>query len=139
MAAKAHSYILDSFAIFAHFDDEAGGKAVREVLESASAGRVKAYLSVINLGEIAYITEREIGLAAAQMALGAIEQLPIDILEATRERVLAAAHIKARHRVSYADAFAVAAAIELDAVLLTGDPEFRAVEELIAIEWLAQA
>ena len=39
--------------------------------------------------------------------------------------MLAAAHIKAGHALSYADAFAVAVAQELDAVMLTGDPEFE--------------
>jgi ribonuclease VapC len=39
--------------------------------------------------------------------------------------VLAAAHIKARFPIAYADAFAVVAALEHGGVVLTGDPEFR--------------
>jgi predicted nucleic acid-binding protein len=136
VAVSARYYVLDSFALFAHLEDEAGAKRVREVLNNAASGRVRAYISVLNLGEIAYITERESGLAAAQLALNAIEQLPVEVVEATRERVLAAAHIKAGYPVSYGDAFAISAAQELGAILLTGDPEFRAVEKLISIEWL---
>jgi predicted nucleic acid-binding protein len=83
------------------------------------------------------IIERERGLPLAQRSLAGVDQLPIDILEATRERVLAAAHIKAHHRLSYADAFAVAAAQELSGVVLTGDPEFTAVQSLVRMEWLA--
>jgi ribonuclease VapC len=52
--------------------------------------------------------------------------------------MLAAAHIKANHSVAYADAFAVAAAQELGGAVLTGDPEFKEVEELIAVEWLVE-
>jgi ribonuclease VapC len=37
---------------------------------------------------------------------------------------------------SYADAFATALAQEFDATILTGDPEFRAVEHLIELHWL---
>lgn len=136
MAANSQSYVLDSFAVFAHLEDEVGATRVRAVLGAAAAGKAQAYLSVLNLGEIVYITEREIGLAAAQLALSAIEQLPIRVLDATRERVLAAAHVKASYAISYADAFAVAAAQELDATLITGDPEFKAVEKLISIDWL---
>lgn len=81
-----------------------------------------------------YITERERGLAQAQEALGLIDQLPIELVPASREAVLAAAHIKAGHTIAYADAFAVAAAQALDAVVLTGDPEFESVKELVGIE-----
>jgi len=49
---------------------------------------------------------------------------------------LAAAHVKAHHPISYADAFAVALAQEMDASVVTGDPEFECVEELIPVVWL---
>ncbi len=56
----------------------------------------------------------------------------------TRWTVLAAAHIKARYRISYADAFAVVAAQEHDGVLVTGDHEFRSVadDNLLRVESL---
>ena len=51
---------------------------------------------------------------------------------------LAAAHLKAQHPISYADAFVVALAQQMQATLLTGDPEFSQVESLVAVEWLLQ-
>jgi predicted nucleic acid-binding protein len=79
-------------------------------------------MSWINLGEVAYIVQRA---ADRQTALDTIRDLrPRLTLEIpTPDRVLAAADIKARYRVAYADAFAVATALGNDAVLLTGDPE----------------
>jgi len=127
-------YVLDSFAVLAYLTAEEGMPRVREVLGDASAGRSSVYLSLINLGEIAYIVERERGLAQAQQTLGLIDQMPIQILPASREAVLAAAHVKAGHPIAYADAFAVAAAQSLDAVVLTGDPEFESVKELVRVE-----
>jgi hypothetical protein len=47
-----------------------------------------------------------------------------------------AAHIKANHAISYADAFAVAPAEELDAPVLTGDPGFGEMEPLVQVFWL---
>ena len=138
MIASASRYVLDSFALLAHLGDEAGAARVRAVLKAASLGRAQVFVSAINLVELVYITERERGLVEAQMALNAVEQLPVQILEATRERVLAAAHIKANHALSYADAFVVAAAQEMGATILTGDPEFRTVEALVSVEWLAR-
>ena len=49
---------------------------------------------------------------------------------------LEAAHIKASHPLSYADAFVVAVAINQKAIVLTGDPEFESVETLVNVEWL---
>ena len=134
MGAKASAYILDSFAVLAYLAAEAGMPRVREVLRDASAGRCSVYLSLINLGEVAYIVERERGLARAQETLGLIDQLPIQILPASREVVMAAAHVKAEYPMAYADAFAVVAAQNLDAVILTGDPEFEAVKDLVHVE-----
>jgi predicted nucleic acid-binding protein len=134
VGAKASAYVLDSFAVLAYLTAEAGMPRVREVLRDASAGRCSVYLSLINLGEVAYIVERERGLARAQETLGLIDQLPIQILPASREVVMAAAHVKAEYPMAYADAFAVAAAQNLDAVILTGDPEFDAVKDLVHVE-----
>jgi len=134
VGAEPTRYVLDSFAVLAYLTAEEGMPRVREVLGDASAGRSSVYLSLINLGEIAYIVERERGLAQAQQTLGLIDQMPIQILPASREAVLAAAHVKAGHPIAYADAFAVAAAQSLDAVVLTGDPEFESVKELVRVE-----
>jgi len=134
VGAKATAYVLDSFAVLAYLAAEAGMPRVREVLRDASAGQCSVYLSLINLGEVAYIVERERGLARAQETLGLIDQLPIQVLPASREVVMAAAHVKAEYPMAYADAFAVAAAQNLDAVILTGDPEFDAVKDLVHVE-----
>lgn len=129
-------YMLDSFALLAYLDGESGMERVKTILEEAIKDQNRVMLPVINLGEILYITEREIGLVQAQAALAAIEQLPIEILPATREAVLAAAHIIANYHIAYADAFVVAAAQEFRATVLTGDPEFQNVEKLVSVEWL---
>ena len=65
-----------------------------------------------------------------------IRQLPIEILPADEPAVFASAHIKANHALAYADAFAVAAAIGKGALILTGDPEFKSIEQMAKVEWL---
>jgi len=118
-------------------EGEAGLARVKAVLREAEKGGCQVFLSWINLGEVLYITERERGERRARETLALIESLPIEMLEATSDAVLDAAHIKANHRLSYADAFAVAAALGLGATVLTGDMEFKTVESMIKIEWLA--
>ena len=39
---------------------------------------------------------------------------------------------------SFADCFVVAPARKMDAVIMAGDPEFKNVEHIIEIEWLAK-
>jgi len=44
--------------------------------------------------------------------------------------------VKAARRMGYADCFAVALAMAARATLVTGDPDFGAVEDLVTIDWL---
>jgi ribonuclease VapC len=136
MKDSATVLILDSYALLAYLGGEVGEGRVKEILYDASLGKIRALMSLINLGEVAYITERERGLAKAQEVLAIVEQLPIEILPVDRQTVLAAAHIKAQHPVAYADAFAIVAAQEHEGVLITGDPEFESVKDIVQIEWI---
>jgi predicted nucleic acid-binding protein len=130
------AFLLDSFALLAYLNNEAGGVRVKGVLKSAEQGLCRVMLCMINFGEILHTTERRRGFAIAQSVQVLIESMPIAVLDATRNLVLDAAHIKANQALSYADAFAVAAAIREGATILTGDPEFETVESLVKIEWL---
>ena len=111
---------------------------VRSILEGAEAAHHTAYVSLINLGDVLSITERERGLVEARRTLGAIDQLPVEIVGVSRTTVLAAAHIKARFPIACADAFAGATAQDHGAVVVTGDPEFEPLADagLIDVVWL---
>ena len=138
MSADVPVYVLDSFALLAYLEGETGMAQVRAILQKAKDGKCHVITSIINLGEVAYITEREQGLSKAQAALGLIEQLPIEVQSASDEAVFRAAHIKANYPVAYADAFAISLAQALEGTVLTGDPEFKSVEKIIQLEWLAK-
>ncbi|MBU1706148.1 MAG: type II toxin-antitoxin system VapC family toxin [Syntrophaceae bacterium] len=129
-------YLLDSYALLAYFQAEPAGAKVRNILKEAAAGAAKAFLSVINLGEIYYIVARKRGETEAGVITEAISRLPVGLVDATKERVLAAARVKAQHPVSYADAFVVATAIEFTATIVTGDPDFKETESRAAVLWL---
>jgi hypothetical protein len=51
-----------------------------------------------------------------------------------------AAELKSDHAIAYADAFAVATALEFDATLVTGDPEIKPLvgKYDLKVEWLPQ-
>jgi predicted nucleic acid-binding protein len=138
VAGSPAAYVLDSFALLAYLEGEAGMARVRSVLGGAEARRHAVYLSLINLGEVLYITERERGLVEARRTLGAIDQLPLEIVGVPRATVLAAAHIKARFPISYADAFAAVTAQDHGGVVLTGDREFASLVDagIVTVAWL---
>jgi predicted nucleic acid-binding protein len=134
--AEIPTYVLDTFAILAYLQDEPAAPRIEELLVLAKKVKCYLVLSLINLGEILYIAERQGGTPKAHDILRFISSLPIQIIPADEQMVFAAAHIKANHPLSYADAFAAAAAQNLNGILLTGDPEFKALEEFIEVEWL---
>jgi ribonuclease VapC len=138
VSSDRRRYVLDSFALLAFFADEPGRQPVTSVLRDAEAQEADVYLSTVNYGEFAYIAERRRGVQSTRAAIAAVDQLPIMLVAADRALALSAAHIKAQYPVSYADAFAIALAQEVEGTLLTGDPEFRAVEYLVTIQWLPQ-
>ena len=134
----ASVFVLDSFTLLAYLENAAGATIVQEKLPAAACNNAVIYMSAVSLGEVMHIIERERWLPAAQLALVQMRQLRISVLEATLTRILAAAHIKAHHVLSYADAFVMAAAQECQAILLTGDPEFTKVTAPIQIEWTSR-
>ncbi len=130
------SYVLDSFALLAYFHSEPGRSTVEGLLRRGEAGDARLLLCIINYGEVLYTLERTRGATVLEQAIVVIDNLPIEVVDADRWLTFAAAHLKARHAISYADAFAAALAERESAVLVTGDPEFESLEGLIRIEWL---
>ncbi len=132
----SEAYVLDSFAVLALLGSEPGGAEVAQLLRQAQAGGARLMMTWVNLGEVAYIVERRWGSEQVYRALALLEATALEIVPAGRELALAAAHVKAGHPLAYADAFAVALAEAADATLVTGDPEFRLVEDTVRVRWL---
>ena len=129
-------YVVDSFALLAYLQKERFAVQVLEIIESAEKSTAKLWLSIINYGEVIYITERVIGLETTRKTIALIDQLPIEIVDADRKLTFDAAHIKANYSISYADAFSAALAIAKDAAVVTADPEFKKIEKFVDVHWL---
>lgn len=136
MADSLPVFVLDSFAVMAHFQAESGGEKVLELLEKAGKREVEVVISLINVGEVAYLVRRERGKEQAEALINDLRSLPITFYEITEERIFAAAWLKADYPISYADAFAASLAIELKGELITGDPEFKLLGKMLPLFWL---
>jgi len=131
--------VLDSWALIAFFEDEPAAERVERLLVKAEAGTHNLLLCVVNWGEIYYNTMRTVSAEAAEQKAKEIAGLTIELVgvEANNlELVRQAAIYKATRRLSYADAFAAALAKIRNAELVTGDHEFRQIEDEIKIDWL---
>ena len=128
--------VFDSFALLSFFHKEKGWRKVKDIFKKLLSEEERGLLSRINWGEFYYIIRRRVGRVKAEEALALLEQLPIEILPVDDQIVKEAAEIKAEYPIAYADAFCVALAKKVQGCVVTGDPEFKSVEGLIAIEWL---
>lgn len=120
--------------------DAAGGneEARSRVPEALPGGSPPLlFLNLVNLGEVFYITVRKKGLNEAKKLVQALKVGPVTLTEVSEPLVMAAAALKARHAISYADAFAVATAQAKGTPLLTGDPELAAFPGLRII-WIGR-
>jgi ribonuclease VapC len=131
--------VLDSYALIAYFRGDAAGASVRDLLQKASKADRPVHMTQVNYAEVRYMIVRKGGAEAWQAAAKILDALPIEFHSADRELADLAADIKARASVSLADAFAVALARKHEAALVTGDPEFKAVEGEVKVSWLPQA
>lgn len=123
--------VLDTSALLAYIEDEQGAEYVDEVLAGAEQDEVLVYISFVTLTEVFYITMQEKDEATAQTRVELIKSLPCIIEESSESLNLAAAKLKAKNRISLADAYIAAVCQERQGVLVHKDPEFEQLSRAI--------
>lgn len=128
--------VLDSFALIAYFRDEPGAEAVENLLVAAGRRDSPMHMTDVNYAEVKYAIVKKNGTAAWNGAARILHGLPIEFHPTNRALADIAADFKARFKISLADAFAAALAKQLKVDLVTGDPEFKSLEDEIKVTWL---
>ena len=126
-------YVLDTSAWLALIEDEAGAELVQNVLEKTISCNAKILVSFMSFMEVFYITLQEREIEEAKTRLRIMESLPITRIESTVSLSIAAGRLKAKHRISVADAWIAALAQERNATLVHKDPEFEVIEDQIQV------
>lgn len=129
-------YVMDSFAMIAFFEDEPGANKVTEILDALMKQKAKAFMSVVNWGEIYYNTMRVQGIEEAEDVIKQFNKYPIQLIEADQALTYEAAKLKGKHKIAYADCFAAALSLRLKAPIVTGDPEFKKFDDQVSIQWI---
>jgi predicted nucleic acid-binding protein len=128
--------VLDSFALLTFLRGDAGEEQVAAFLERASDRDVPLHMTEVNYAEVKYMIVRKDGADRWEQIARELPTLPIEFHAADRRLADVAADFKARYRLSLADAFAAALAKEKKTDLITGDTEFKSLENEIKITWL---
>jgi ribonuclease VapC len=128
-------YAIDAHPLVGSFRQEAFRPVVETAIVAAVEDRITLRLTTVNAGEVQYGVERALGPAAGHEALEQI-QLWTEIQSVDLELASRAVWIKLRSGMGYADCFAAALAHRDGIPLITGDPDFRRVEDLVRIAWL---
>lgn len=136
---RSNRFVLDSYALIGYLENEPFSQRIERFLRSAKRGDTLLYLHAIHLGEVYYITLREQGQKSADLVYSRIKAFPVVFIsDIDEELLITAAALKANYPISYADSFAAGLAIVKNCPLISGDPEFVALEsgKIIKVEWL---
>jgi predicted nucleic acid-binding protein len=130
------TYVLDASALLVFLQNKPAANKVNQLLKEAIRERAEILMSAVNYGEVYGAILREHGLDRAAATLSAVQPLPIRLVDATPQRAVHAADVKAKYKLYYVDSFAAALAIEYKATLVTGDSDFRKLGHGFPAVWL---
>lgn len=136
MGVKVTACVLDTSAILAYVQDEPGAARVNALLVEAREERCRLFISFATLSEVYYIVCQKQGVGPARELTALLKELPLEIVQSCERITLTAGRLKASFRLSFADAFIAATAIEKHAVLLHKDPEFEPLAASVSLEAL---
>ena len=129
-------YVCDANALLNLIDKRPHGARVAALMKEAARTDQPLLVSAVNWGEVLYLLWRSYGEEHVNRIVADAPKLPLRIIPATDEDALAAARLKAVHKLPYADSFAAALAMREQAVLVTSDPDFVRLGKQISILWL---
>lgn len=136
MPRKSKAVVLDSWSVIAYLEDEPSGQQVADVIAGAHEARIPIFMNVVNAGEVWYIIAREISEEEAENSIKTLRDLRIQFEDVDWDLTKDAARFKSQYKMSYADCYAAAMANLKMADLVTGDSEFKAIEDQVRIRWV---
>jgi predicted nucleic acid-binding protein len=128
--------IIDAHGLLVFLEKEAGFEKAESFFVNAVEKDNYLLMTSVNYGEVYYIVLRECGQEKAHEIEKIIRTLPIEIVDVDIHLAKESARFKATKKISYADCFAAALAKLHKGELITGDKEFKALEDEVKIAWL---
>jgi len=121
-------YLLDTSALLTLRDNEDGADFVADLMYQAQGKKVLCFACFLTLMEVFYCVWKDENELAGRIAYEKCQSLPIQWVHESRVLLESSAKIKAQKRLSLADAWIAASAIQENAILVHKDPEFVSLE-----------
>jgi ribonuclease VapC len=136
-----HRVVIDSWPVMEWIKRREPARThFNHLIDDVVKGFSVMEMSRINYGEVIYTIRKTPGLLNREEALGNFISAPIRIHSVDDDLVDESVELKSKYPLAYADAFAAALAIRPGVPLVTGDPEFRALEldGLVSLQWVGR-
>jgi predicted nucleic acid-binding protein len=136
-----HRVVVDSWPVMEWIKRREPARThFNQLIDDAVKGLSAIEMSRINYGEVICTIRKAPDLLDREEALHNFLSAPIKVHSVDDALVDEAAELKSKYPFAYADAFAAALAIRLGVPLVTGDPEFRALQldGLLALQWVGR-
>jgi predicted nucleic acid-binding protein len=117
-------------------EDRPGANRVWQLVRDAEQKSTPLLVSVVNLGEVFYLSWMRGNEEIARKAVSYLSQLPIQVLPVDEPQALKAGEIRALHHVPYVDCLAAALSSIHGATLVTSDNDFEKLGRHFPILWL---
>ena len=128
--------VLDSWAILEWMSGrQPATDAVGLLFADAEVGDNRLVMSAINVGEVYSFLRKHHSEELSEEWRESSRTLPVTIEVPTADEIWDAAKLNGCYPIAYADAFAAALAQKYRCPLVTGDPEFRSIQNL-ELEWI---
>ncbi len=131
-------YALDASALVDYVQSGPGSAKIEQLLADVFRQQLPLYISVLNLGEVFYLTWQRTGEERARQTVATLSRLPVQIIPVDLSQALRAGQLKALHNIPYVDCIAAAVAMERNATLVTADRHFEKLGRHFPILWIAR-
>lgn len=128
--------VIDAYSLLTFLEKQKGHEKIEALFLDAVEKNYDILMTAVNFGEIIYLVLQELGWEKAQKIEKILLTLPIQIVNVDKPLAREAAHLKATKKIPYPESFAAALAKSLKGELITGDKEFKVLENEIKIVWI---
>lgn len=130
------TYVLDATAVMDFLGNGAGAGRMEKLLADALRLSNPLLVSVVNWGEVFYLSWQRFGEQSAREKIADLSRLPVRVVPVDLPQAVRAGEMKALHGIPYVDCLAAALAALNQATLVTADRDFEKLGRHFSILWL---
>jgi predicted nucleic acid-binding protein len=130
------TYVLDATAVMDFLGNGSGAGRMEKLLADALRLSNPLLVSVVNWGEVFYLSWQRFGEQSAREKIADLSRLPVRVVPVDLPQAVRAGEMKALHGIPYADCLAAALAALNQATLVTADRDFEKLGRHFSILWL---